>query len=175
VLASVFALSSALTLTVITARHRAWTSGPDARDAERALREYGGSPLVYHNNGRAVAAVVFIWPGFLATVASTYLLWKSYAHNDKLGPLSAHARKARDVDGAVSMDTTRPHTPTAGDVEMGVRGGDAPVTEKREPAEQSAHEPHTQHTTMAGQMLDPNVPRPDAEEAVAAALAPRTG
>lgn len=92
IIAAVMALSSALTLTIITATHHAWVSGTDAMTATRLLEEYGGSPLVYRHNGRAIASVVFLWPGFVATVASAVLLWMSYAHNDKFGPKSTHAQ-----------------------------------------------------------------------------------
>jgi len=109
IIAAIFALSSALTMTIIVAMHSAYVSGTDATSAQRYLAEYGGSPLKYRDNGRAIASVVFIWPGFLGTVASAILLWKSYAHNDALGPKSTHARNAvsgpKDVENeAESMD-----------------------------------------------------------------------
>jgi hypothetical protein len=69
IIAAVCALSSALTMTVIVASHAAYVTGTDAASAQRLLAEYGGSPLRYRDNGRAIASVVFIWPGFLATVA----------------------------------------------------------------------------------------------------------
>lgn len=42
-------------------------SGTNAEESERLLAEYGGSPLKYRRNGRAVASVVFLWPGMLFT------------------------------------------------------------------------------------------------------------
>ncbi|KAH7047389.1 hypothetical protein B0J12DRAFT_120158 [Macrophomina phaseolina] len=93
VLACVFALSSALTLTIITATKSAYVSGVNAAHASDLLAAYGGSPMRYRDNGRAIASVVFLWPGFLGTVGSTVLMWKSLSHNDALGPKSAHARE----------------------------------------------------------------------------------
>lgn len=101
IIAAIMALSSALTLTIIVATHHAWVSGTDAATARRLLIEYGGSPLRYRDNGRAIASVVFLWPGFVATVASAILLWMSYNHNDKYGPKSTHARNA---EGAMPKD-----------------------------------------------------------------------
>jgi len=101
ILAAIMALSSALTLTIIVAMHHAWVSGADAATAQRLLAEYGGSPMRYRDNGRAIASVVFIWPGFVATVASAILLWMSYGHNDKYGPKSTHAR---NTEGSMQKD-----------------------------------------------------------------------
>jgi len=97
VLACLMALASAIGLTVIVASHRAYVTGTNAREAGRLLALYGGSPMRYAKNGRAVASVVFIWPGMLATVASTFLLWHSLTHIDNHGPKSTHARTRDDV------------------------------------------------------------------------------
>ncbi|OJD32145.1 gpi ethanolamine phosphate transferase 2 [Diplodia corticola] len=105
VLACVFALASALTLTIITATHSAYVTGVDAPEATRLLEAYGGSPMRYRKNGRAIASVVFLWPGFVATVASTVILWMSLSHNDRLGPKSTHAREAeKGFGGAPVVD-----------------------------------------------------------------------
>jgi len=52
---------------VIVAMHRSYVKGADSATAVRLLREYGGSPLRYRDNGRAIASVVFLWPGMVAT------------------------------------------------------------------------------------------------------------
>jgi hypothetical protein len=67
VLACMFTLSSALALTVIVATKSAYVSGTDAANAQRLLAEYGGSPMKYRDNGRAIASTVFLWPGMVAT------------------------------------------------------------------------------------------------------------
>ncbi|KAF2107434.1 hypothetical protein BDV96DRAFT_506271 [Lophiotrema nucula] len=97
VLACLFTISAALGLTIIVAMKSAYVSGTDAANASRLLAEYGGSPMKYRDNGRAIASVVFLWPGFLATVASTWLLWHSLAHIDQYGPKSKQAKLRDDV------------------------------------------------------------------------------
>lgn len=58
----------------------------------------GRYPLVYRQNGRAIAALVFLWPGWLATIASTIIMWMSLAHNDRVGPFSTHAQQDRSKE-----------------------------------------------------------------------------
>jgi hypothetical protein len=71
ILASLLALASALTMTIILATHDAWISGLTASEIKDAtLRGYSNSsPLSYRKNARALASVVLIWPGWVATVA----------------------------------------------------------------------------------------------------------
>ncbi|KAJ9632485.1 hypothetical protein H2203_000890 [Taxawa tesnikishii (nom. ined.)] len=70
VLACVFCLASALALTVIVATHSAYVTGVPQSEANRLITDSGKhQSLVYHTNPRAVASAVFIWPGFVATVA----------------------------------------------------------------------------------------------------------
>lgn len=102
VLACLFTLSAALAYTVILATKRAYVTGTDANTTERLLREYGGSPLWYRDNGRAIASVVFLWPGMVSTFASTALLWHSLAHIDSFGPKSKHAR----IQDSVAVEPT---------------------------------------------------------------------
>jgi len=124
VLACALTLSCALAYTYIVAAKSAYVTGVDSATAERALREYDGSPMRYASNGRAIASVVFLWPGMIFTFLSTALLWHSLAHIDKFGPMSTHARKAdgvvekpaasfetgRDVDGVSQLPTQPPPT-----------------------------------------------------------------
>ena len=91
-------------------------TGTNAAETTVLLAEYGGSPLAYRHNGRAIASVVFLWPGMVFTVVrcvslrwlwggrglltsdySTYLLWHSIDHIDMYGPMSTHARTRDDV------------------------------------------------------------------------------
>jgi len=69
ILACVFTFSVALGFTILVATKSAYVSGADAATASRYLAEYGGSPMRYRDNGRAIASVVFIWPGMIATIA----------------------------------------------------------------------------------------------------------
>lgn len=63
-----FTLSCALAYTYIVATQSAYLTGPDAQMNQQALAEYGGSPLRYRDNGRAIASVVFLWPGMVFTI-----------------------------------------------------------------------------------------------------------
>lgn len=71
VLSAIFTLASALSLTTITARHSAYVSGTPQAETDRLLAGFPkkSDPLVYHHNPRAIAAVVFVWPGWVSTVA----------------------------------------------------------------------------------------------------------
>lgn len=44
-------------------------SGVDRAEAQRLLEAYNGSPMRYRDNGRAIASVVFLWPGTVFTFA----------------------------------------------------------------------------------------------------------
>lgn len=117
VLACVFTLACALAYTYIVASQSTYVTGVDAAEGQRLLALYGGSPMRYRDNGRAIASVVFLWPGMVFTFVryghplfgcedltmmliqfcSTYLLWHSLAHIDAYGPKSTHARTRDDV------------------------------------------------------------------------------
>jgi len=97
IFACLLTLASALGLTVIVATKSAYVTGTDSATATRLLAEYGGSPLRYRDNGRAIASVVFEWPGMVATIASTWILWHSLQHIDAYGPKSKHALLRDDV------------------------------------------------------------------------------
>jgi len=89
VLASCFALSSAILLTVILSTHKATLTG-DATGLDLKL----DPPLSYKHNAEAIASVVLIWLGWIATCASTGLMFSSVNHIEKLGPKSSHVRNA---------------------------------------------------------------------------------
>lgn len=126
-LCSIFAcmltLSCALAYTDIVATQSAFVTGTNAAESQQLLAKYGGSPLRYRENGRAIASVVFLWPGTVFTFVryvyvlslsnsrtdlpcSTYLLWHSLAHIDAHGPKSAHARTRDSVEGQASEKPT---------------------------------------------------------------------
>jgi hypothetical protein len=81
VLACLMTLACALAYTVILATHQAYVTGANAAEAQRLLAEYGGSPLEYRKNGRALASLVFEWVGWPATVARYVLTWHSVMGN----------------------------------------------------------------------------------------------
>ncbi|KAF1996503.1 hypothetical protein P154DRAFT_310380 [Amniculicola lignicola CBS 123094] len=123
ILSCIFTLSSALLITIIVATKSAYVTGPNAAAATEYLhRTQHDSPLSYKHNPRGIASVVFIWPGFLATVASTWLLWHSLAHTDLYGPKSQHVRtqgefgvpveKRSESEGTGSAAGIPPPSPT---------------------------------------------------------------
>ena len=68
VFVTICGLADALALTEIVARHRATITADNATQLAIA-RETINPPLIYRHNGRAVAAVVLVWPAWIATVA----------------------------------------------------------------------------------------------------------
>jgi lipid-A-disaccharide synthase-like uncharacterized protein len=118
VLACMLTLSCALAYTYIVATKSAYVTGTDSANAGRLLAEYGGSPMKYASNGRAIASVVFLWPGMIFTFLSTWLLWHSLAHIDKFGPKSTHARKADEGIAEKPTSFESPRTTMDGTVEM---------------------------------------------------------
>jgi len=87
-------LADVLALTVIVAKHESYTTGVDASTAAALYAQYPFE-MVYRRNSRCVATVVLLWPGFVATVASTVILFKSHAHDDVHGPLSKIGQSER--------------------------------------------------------------------------------
>ena len=68
VVVCVMAFADAVAFTVITATGNAWISAGDA-DAAAIAREHLDPPLTYRHNGKAVASVVLLWLGLVATIA----------------------------------------------------------------------------------------------------------
>lgn len=68
VVVCIMALADAIAFTVITATGNAWISANDA-DTAAIAREHLAPPLTYRHNGKAVASVVLLWLGLVATVA----------------------------------------------------------------------------------------------------------
>ena len=69
VLATCFHLASALTLTIITATHRSHLKGQEPQGTHYWVHQYSKAseaPLVYKHNARAIAAVVFVWLGWVS-------------------------------------------------------------------------------------------------------------
>jgi hypothetical protein len=69
VIASVMCLADALGLTVIVARYSASITANNA-DALAIAQHTVNPPLKYSKNGRAIASVVLLWPGWVFTVVS---------------------------------------------------------------------------------------------------------
>lgn len=72
VAAAIIYLGAALAMTCIVGLRSAYVSGVDSDRAQELLnqyKKYSESPLVYKENTRALASVVFSWLGFVSTVA----------------------------------------------------------------------------------------------------------
>jgi hypothetical protein len=67
IIACMLTLACALAYTYIVAAKSAYVTGVDAATAQMDLAKYGGSPMKYGSNGRAIASVVFLWPGMVFT------------------------------------------------------------------------------------------------------------
>jgi lipid-A-disaccharide synthase-like uncharacterized protein len=70
VFACMLTLSCALAYTYIVATQSARLTGTDASNGGRLLslfKKAGETPLEYKKNGRAIASVVFLWPGMVFT------------------------------------------------------------------------------------------------------------
>ncbi|KAL6718852.1 hypothetical protein ACLMJK_003086 [Lecanora helva] len=100
VIVCIMALGDALALTIIVATRSAYVTGVDAPTAAALLQKYEKPTLTYRHNAKAVASMVLLWPGWVATVASTIILFKSHEHDAIFGPKSMHARNADDIQRA---------------------------------------------------------------------------
>lgn len=69
VIASVMCLADALGTTIIVARDSASITANSA-DALAIAQATINPPLRYRDNGRAIASVVLLWPGWVFTVVS---------------------------------------------------------------------------------------------------------
>jgi len=106
VVVSFMALADAIALTVIVATRQAFIRGVSPERAAQLFHQNGPPNPVYRHNAYCVASCVILWPGMLASFASTYIMWKSLQHDDKLGPFSAKHRPATKGEEA-SIDMTR--------------------------------------------------------------------
>jgi hypothetical protein len=77
----------------------------DSQTQKELFDAQGNKPIPgsYKNNPRAVASVVFLWVGFVATVGSTYILFASYKHNAQYGPKTAHLRREEESNAEKGM------------------------------------------------------------------------
>ncbi|TVY87212.1 hypothetical protein LAWI1_G005387 [Lachnellula willkommii] len=94
---SVMALADALAMTVIVATHRAHITGVSSAEAEYWFAANGKPDPIYRKNADCVTSVVLLWPGVIASFASTYIMWKSIQHNDAHGPFAAGYGKGEEV------------------------------------------------------------------------------
>jgi len=115
VVVSFMALADALALTVIVATRNASITGVSPLEAQALFIQNGPPNPVYRHNAYCVASMVILWLGVVGSFVSTYIMWKSLAHNDVFGPKSRAFRAGEGEKG------------TVGDVEQGTaRQGSGP-------------------------------------------------
>jgi len=101
-------LADALALTVIVATHRAQITGVSSAEATFRFRQNGSPAPVYRHNGYCIGSVVLLWPGMIASFASTYIMWKSIQHDDQFGPRSSKHGGNKGEETSIDMATTAP-------------------------------------------------------------------
>ncbi|CZT40771.1 uncharacterized protein RSE6_00422 [Rhynchosporium secalis] len=92
VVVSIMALADAVALTVIVATYSAHISGVSPEEAAVWFQSNPKPDRVYRHYSYNVGSVVLLWPGVVASFASTYIMWKSIQHNDIHGPKAAAYR-----------------------------------------------------------------------------------
>jgi len=112
VVVSFMALADAIATTVIVATRSAYITGVSPEYANTLFEQNGKPNRVYRHNAYCVASTVILWPGMIASFASTYIMWKSLAHNDTHGPFSSRHRPSRKGEEAsidlASSDNNKP-------------------------------------------------------------------
>jgi len=110
---SFMALADAIAMTVIVATRSSHMTGVSLAVANRLFKENGKPNPVYRHNPYCVASTVILWLGMVFSFASTYIMWKSIAHNDKVGPFSAKHRpqapKGDEASTEMAAHVTAPH------------------------------------------------------------------
>ncbi|KAA8568858.1 hypothetical protein MFRU_017g00490 [Monilinia fructicola] len=96
VLMCIFTLADAIALTVIVATQRATIDGLSNSEAQKYFDLNGPPAPIYRKNAYCVASTVLLWLGMLGTFASTYIMWKSIAHDKIHGPFAAGRGPADD-------------------------------------------------------------------------------
>jgi len=96
----VAALGDALAYTYIVATKSSYIFGVSPQEAAEIYAKQGNKPIAgpYKHNARAVASIVFLWVGWVATIASTCILFASIKHNDQYGAKTAHLRAQEEAE-----------------------------------------------------------------------------
>jgi len=105
-------LASAIAMTVIFATRSSRISGTPEQVAQitQRLRENGSDPLNYRDNALAKASLAFLWPGWLACLWATWVLWKSDKWIVRNGPWTSSERVKRDEEGCFDRPGLVPPT-----------------------------------------------------------------
>lgn len=109
VVVSFMAFADAIALTVIVATKKSYITGVTPELAHTLFSQNGPPNPVYRHNAECVASAVLLWPGMVASFASTYIMWKSHQHDDIYGPKAAASRNTKSEE-AGSMDLPNSNT-----------------------------------------------------------------
>jgi len=103
VVVSFMALADAIALTVIVATRKTYITGVSPEYAHTLFVQNGHPNTVYRHNAECVVSAVILWPGVVASFASTYIMWKSHMHDDKFGPKAAAYREEKGEEDEIDM------------------------------------------------------------------------
>jgi len=96
------------------ATHRAHITGVSSAEAEFYFVQNGKPNPIYRKNAECVTSVVLLWPGVVASFASTYIMWKSIQHNDAHGPFSSkYKNKGEEASIDLATATNNPQAEAA--------------------------------------------------------------
>lgn len=116
VVVSFMALADAIAMTVIVATRSAYISGVSPEYANTLFEQNGPPNRIYRHNAYCVASTVILWPGMIASFASTYIMWKSLAHNDLYGPFSSKHRSRKGVEAPIDLPISNTESVSRGNV-----------------------------------------------------------
>jgi hypothetical protein len=95
-------------LQAIVAKHRGRITGVSPAEARFRFRQNGLPNPIYRKNADCIASVVLLWPGMIASFASTYIMWKSHQHDDEFGPKSSKKKASKGEEMSIEMPATTP-------------------------------------------------------------------
>ncbi|KAF8168750.1 hypothetical protein BJ912DRAFT_196138 [Pholiota molesta] len=78
--------AAALMSTIVIARQSIQITGVDSATVQQYTNIYHRPPAVYRHFSTNIAWVVLIWPAFLSTIASTYIMFFAYSHSTATSP-----------------------------------------------------------------------------------------
>jgi len=92
IVVSFMALADAIAITVIVATREAHIDNISKSLQTQLFHANGPPNSVYRHNAYCVASCVLCWIGVVSTFAAAYVLFRSYAHIERLGPFSRRGK-----------------------------------------------------------------------------------
>ncbi|KAF7929773.1 hypothetical protein BELL_0037g00020 [Botrytis elliptica] len=138
--------ADAIALTVIVATQRATIDGLTNSEAQQYFDSNGPPNPIYRKNAYCVASVVLLWLGMLGTIASTYIMWKSLAHDKVHGPFASNFGPKDEPwqihTKSAAIDTNSPSMAESGIAEQPIAAANTPAVAQPTHGHQTVH-----HTT----------------------------